>query len=148
FREDSLDGPFEPMINQDEITLRGSFISKGGVWPALRSIPYRICGGLLLVLLFPMLSRADQKEFLIGGNPVLLEDVTTQAAVSFRAFRLNRAANEWNAELVVSNKSSQTWEGPLLVVIDSQSNTSGLLRPDGLDDAAKAYCDLSSFLPS
>ena len=90
--------------------------------------------------------RAAEKAFRINDTDLVLAEVTPDADVYFRSMRLNRALNVWNVELVVSNKSGRTLNGPLVLLVDSFQGTSGLVGPDGLDDSqpAKAYLDLSA----
>ncbi|MBL9172703.1 MAG: Ig-like domain-containing protein, partial [Verrucomicrobiales bacterium] len=126
-----------------------------GVWWAGRRRGGRPGGGSRLLLGLALIGGgviganrtvAADKTFRIQDSDVVLAEVTPDADVYFRSMRLNRAQNVWNVELVVSNKSSRTLTGPLVLLVDSFQGTPGLIGPDGLDDSqpAKAFLDLSA----
>ena len=77
-------------------------------------------------------ARSAEQTVELNGVSMTLQDVTSQTAVYYTSMRLNRALNIWNVEAAVSNKSVQTFTGPLVLVVDSAQGTSGLLQPDGL----------------
>lgn len=98
--------------------------------------------------------RGDQQPFQIGSRSILLEDVSTDTAVYYTSMRLNRAQNAWNVEVTVSNKSDRVLSGPLVLLVDGFSGTSGPLQTDGAVLNGKQFIDLSaklgnsSFAPS
>lgn len=101
-----------------------------------------------LGLIFTLLSTlsVSAKTFELRGVRVELEDVSAQVDVYYRSMRFNRAANLWNVEVLVSNKSSRAFSGPFLHYVAGFTNTTGPLQPDGLD-GAKPFFDLSATVP-
>jgi len=87
-------------------------------------------------------ARGAEQVVLLKGVSMTLQDVTSETAVYYTSMRLNRALNIWNVEATVSNKSVQTFTGPLVLVVDSAPGTSGLLQPDGVAGVSAAV-DLS-----
>ncbi len=85
---------------------------------------------------------AAAREFPLGGVTLDLQEVTTNLDVYFTAMRFNRAANEWDVEVTLSNKASATFSGPVVLLVDRFTGTSGALRPDGVS-AGQAFFDLS-----
>ncbi len=102
--------------------------------------------------LFPALATmlfgaaAYGHPFELGGVTVNLQDVTTNVDVYFTAMHYNRAANEWDVNVTVSNKTAQSESGPMVLLVDSFNGTSGPLRADGVS-SNQAYFDLSGQLP-
>ena len=90
-------------------------------------------------------ARADEREFAFGSTSLVLGEVTTNTAVYFTSMRLNRAANVWNVEVSVSNRSSQVLTGPIVLLADTVAGSTGLQQSDGLS-GGKAYVDLSAQL--
>lgn len=88
---------------------------------------------------------AEQQEFTIAGVPLLLEEVTTNSAVYFTSMRLNRAANVWNVEVSISNRSSGPLNGPLVLLVNSATGISGVQGSDG-SAAGKPFFDMSGQL--
>jgi len=106
--------------------------------------------GLLLALLFHMCvgsvsAQAQTREFSIGQATLILEDVTTDAAVYLTSMRLNRALGVWNVEATVSNKSDRVLAGPLILLVDAFTGTTGPRQPDGTS-VGKGFYDLSRHL--
>lgn len=101
---------------------------------------------LLLVLGFaPTQARAQEEQtFTLSGVEVTLIDVTPSTAVYFKSMRLNRALNVWNVEMLVSNRTETSIEGPLVVVIDSFTGTTGVQGADGSTSAGRSFIDLSA----
>ncbi len=111
--------------------------------PILRALWLCLFGfGLLLA---QTAHCAEQRAFVIGGASVTLEDVTADTAVFYTSMRLNRAANVWNVEVAVSNRASRVIAGPVVLLVTSFTNTSGLLQPDGVS-SNQAFVDLSAQL--
>jgi hypothetical protein len=92
-----------------------------------------------------LLARSDAHQFKLGDVTVDLQEITTNVDLYFSAMRYNRAANEWDVEVTVSNKASQVFSGPVVLLVDSFSGTSGPLRPDGVS-TNQAFYDLSERL--
>src|SRR5207245_87286 len=59
--------------------------------------------------------------------------------------RYNRAANVWNFEVALTNRSARAFNGPFVLAIESFSGTTGPLQPDGFDNSAppNPFYDLS-----
>ena len=96
-------------------------------------------------LLFSLTARGAEQAVVLHGVGMNLEDVSSNTAVYYTSMRLNRALNVWNVEATVSNKSVQTFTGPLVLVVDSAEGTGGLLQPDGTAGSSPAV-DLSQRL--
>jgi hypothetical protein len=94
-----------------------------------------------------LLAQAQAHQFTIGDVSFDLQEVTTNVDVDFRAVRFNRASNEWDVDLAVSNKSTVTISAPLVYLVDSFAGTSGPLSPDGVS-TNQPYFDLSGQIPS
>jgi RHS repeat-associated protein len=86
-------------------------------------------------------------EFALSGVTVELQEVTTNLDVYFSAMRWNRISNEWDADVVLSNKSATPISGPLLFLVDSFSGSTGPLRPDGVS-TNKSFYDFSGQIPN
>ena len=114
--------------------------------PSALSLPALVlAAGMLLG--GPVVWGAEQR-FAVGGVEMVLEEVTAEAQVFFQSMRLNRAAGEWNAEMVVVNRSGRVLPGPLVVLVTGASGTSGPLGADGLDTEVpgRPYYDLTGWL--
>lgn len=96
-----------------------------------------LCGFL------PLLCAA--RDFELGGARLALEEVTDSVDVYYSSMRLNRALNEWNVEVMVSNKSARAISGPMMLVVEGFQGTSGPRRADG-NSEAKAFYDLTGHL--
>src|SRR6188508_1188252 len=77
------------------------------------------------------------KVFTLSGATLSLEEATTDLGVYYTSMRYNRAANVWNVEVSLTNRSPRTWLGPVVLLVESFSGTSGPLQPDGADEVAK-----------
>src|SRR5439155_18317769 len=66
--------------------------------------------GLLLVLLLWCRSLSSaEKSFVISGVTISLEEVSSDVGVTYRSMRFNRAAQIWNLEVILTNKSTRTF---------------------------------------
>ena len=83
------------------------------------------------------------REFVLGGAHFELREVTRDVDVYFTSMRLNRALNQWNVEVTLSNRTAQPLNGPLVLVVDSFSGTSGPLAADG-SSAGQSFYDLGA----
>ena len=90
-------------------------------------------------------ATAFGRDFAFGSVTLDLQEITTNADVYYTAMRYNRAASEWDVNVTVSNKTSQAFSGPLVLLIDSYTGTAGPLRADGVSDS-QSYFDLSGQL--
>jgi RHS repeat-associated protein len=90
-------------------------------------------------------ATASGRDFAFGGVTLDLQEITTNADVYYTAMRYNRAAAEWDVNVTVSNKTSQAFSGPLVLLIDSYTGTAGPLRADGVS-GSQSYFDLSGQL--
>jgi len=86
---------------------------------------------------------AQQKTFVLRGASLSLEDATTDVGVFFSSMRFNRASNVCNFEVGLTNHSARGLSGPVVLLVDSFTRTTGPLQPDGLDQSSKAFYDLS-----
>jgi pimeloyl-ACP methyl ester carboxylesterase len=93
-------------------------------------------------------SEAGQKTFSLGGARLTLDEATAETGVFFTAMRFNRAANLWNVDVSLTNRSPRLLQGPFVVLVESFAGTSGALQPDGIDEEGKAFFDLSSTIAS
>ena len=105
-----------------------------------------LLGGGLSVLS----ARAQTQLFPLGETSVRLQEVTANVGVYFYSMRLDRGANVWNLEVSITNTSSRPLSGPIVLMVDSFSGTSGMRQPDGLtsDTPGKAFYDLSLLTPA
>ncbi len=117
-------------------TMRFGLAKRAGLWAWLTI-------GVLLVS--GLAGPARAYEFTLGGVNLDLQEVSTNVGVYFTSMRLNRAANEWDFEVSVSNQTAQSLSGPLVLLVDSFSGISGPLRPDGVS-TNQVYFDLSGQL--
>ncbi|MBL9167132.1 MAG: Ig-like domain-containing protein [Verrucomicrobiales bacterium] len=92
---------------------------------------------------------AQTATFDLKGVRIELQEITADTAVFFRSLRLNRALNQWNVEVTVSNRADRAVSGPLVLLVESFRGTSGPLLVDGTLPGAtlQSFYDLSSFLP-
>lgn len=86
------------------------------------------------------------RPFTFNGVTLDLQEVTTNVDVYFTSMRLNRGVNQWNVDITLSNKVAQAISGPVVLLVDSFSGTSGPLGADGTSSNA-FYFDFSSQLP-
>lgn len=100
--------------------------------------------GLLLCLLGPGRVHAQDRTFRLNDTDLTLAEVTPEADVYFRSMRLNRALNVWNVEVTVSNKVGRLLSGPVVLLVDAFSGTTGAQQPDGTTTDGKGYFDLSA----
>ena len=91
-------------------------------------------------------SHCQERTFLLQGVSVQLEDATERVAVFFRSMRLNRALDAWNVEVTLSNRSTQVLYGPLVLLVDGFSGTTGPQQADGTTDDGKSFYDLSGLV--
>jgi len=100
----------------------------------------------LLLLGGPLRALAQDKSFRLNNADLTLTQVSPEVEVNFRSMRFNRALQVWNVEVTVKNKSARQLTGPLLLLLDSFSGTTGAVGPDGQDEGepAKAFFDLSA----
>ena len=110
----------------------------------------------LLVWLFLSLAAevstvsATDKAFLLGGNSIQLQDVSSEVGVYYQSMRFNRAADVWNVEVTLTNRATRTLRLPLILSVESFTNTTGPLQTDGTDagSPAKPFYDLSRQRPA
>ncbi|MGH7970724.1 MAG: hypothetical protein ACREIC_18515, partial [Limisphaerales bacterium] len=104
---------------------------------------------LSLVLLLGTIPAAvcPADEFSVGGLAMELQEVTTNLDVYYSAMRWNRVSNEWDADVILSNKSTITITAPLVLLVQGFSGTTGTLRPDGVS-TNHLYYDFTGMLPT
>lgn len=108
-----------------------------------RNLTKGIWGCLLLMIAFA--ANVGARSFTFNGTTLDLQEVTTQVDVYFTSMRLNRAVNQWNVDVSISNKVGQAISGPIVLLVDSFTGTTGPLGADGTSSNA-AYFDFSSQL--
>ncbi|MBK8001600.1 MAG: hypothetical protein IPK15_23580 [Verrucomicrobia bacterium] len=161
----SLNLYFDLYNNQNQIASQGWFtdviiVPEPGVmalatvglamlwWLRRRQVRKNGTGALLVLLgvsIFPSDANAQGEQmFVLNEVSVTLVDVTPDAAVFYSSMRLNRALNVWNVEMTVSNRSASTLSGPVVVLVDGFSGTSGPQGFDGTIDGGKAFWELGA----
>lgn len=105
--------------------------------------------GLLALLLAIRTPGAEIKSFRLNDLDLALQEVTDQVDVYFYSMRLDRSVNAWNVDVAITNHSSRLIAGPVVVMVEAFSGTTGMRLPDGLttDSPSKAYYDWSSLVP-
>jgi RHS repeat-associated protein len=88
------------------------------------------------------------KLFQLSSGTIDLKDVSPTVEVYYQSMRFNRAKQQWNFDLTVRNTAVSPLTGPVVVLADGFTNTTGLLAPDGRDEQGKAYVDITSLIPS
>jgi len=99
---------------------------------------------VLLTWLTPLAALAQDRTFRLNDTDLTLAEVTPEAAVYFRSMRLNRALNVWNVEVSVSNQTSRVLSGPVVLLFDGFTGTTGVQQPDGVTTDGKGFLDLSA----
>lgn len=117
-------------------------------WLRRRQLRKSGTGSLLMLLgvwIVPAAANAQGDQvFILNEVSVTLVDVTPDAAVYYSSMRLNRALNVWNVEMMVSNRSSATLSGPVVVLVDGFTGTSGPQGFDGTVGGGNGYWDLGA----
>ncbi len=117
-------------------TMRFGLAKRAGLWAWLTI-------GVLLVS--GLAGPAWAYEFTLGGVNLDLQDVSTNVSVYFTSMRLNRARQQWNVDVTVSNQSPTALSGPMVLMVDSFTGTSGLVGADGTNNG-KAFVNLTGDL--
>jgi RHS repeat-associated protein len=86
------------------------------------------------------------KYFTLAGAVLALEDVSTDVDVYYTAMRYNRASNTWNVEASLASHTTRILSGPLILLVESFTGTTGPLQSDGYDESTQAFYDLSGFM--
>ena len=102
---------------------RRSRLSCAFVSPA-RLLNRRNAGLVAAVLFSATRMSAAQKDFAIDGATLSLEEVTGEVGVTYQSMRYNRAANVWNFEVALTNRSARAFNGPFVLAIESFSGSS------------------------
>jgi RHS repeat-associated protein len=95
--------------------------------------PSRSLLGLALCLGATAGFGENQRTFTVNGTPTLLENVSTEVQVLFRAMRFNEATERWNVDVTITNSGGTMIVGPVFLSIESFRNTTGPVNPDGLN---------------
>jgi hypothetical protein len=103
-------------------------------------LPWLLC----LVLCSVQVWGQEERSFTLNEVSVRLVDVSPEADVYFRSMRLNRALNVWNVEVTVSNKVARPIPGPLVLLVQSFTNTTGPEEPDG-DSEGAPFFELTAY---
>jgi hypothetical protein len=78
---------------------------------------------------------AQSRVFSISGTNAVMEDVSSEVQVLFRALRFNDVSEQWNVDLSVTNSGNRRFGPTIVVSIESALNTTGPLQTDGLAGA-------------
>lgn len=108
------------------------------------SLLFPPCKFLNLLVLLSCWSgaAAELRSFQIGGVTLNLEEVTEHTGVYYSSMRFNRALNAWNVEVTVSNRSARAISGPVLLLVQNVTGSSGVIAPDG-NSAYGPFYDLT-----
>src|SRR5690606_31467481 len=109
-----------------------------------RSVRFVILGIFLMRNL--LTCPAQTRSFTWDDVTLELADVTADTAVYFTSMRLNRALNVWNVEVAISNKSQRVITGPIVLLVDGFTGTTGLQGQDGTTHDSKRFVDVSGTL--
>src|SRR2546422_7286313 len=98
----------------------------------------RCCLGVRLVAAFVFALMlcyaghgAEVREFVLSGTDRALSEAPASVQVMFRAVRFNELSEQWNVDVLVTNKGPETFSGLIVLAIDGVTGTTGPLRPDG-----------------
>jgi RHS repeat-associated protein len=111
-----------------------------GQWRWRSCLPWLLCLGLCSVQVWGQ----EERTFPLNEGSVRLVDVSPEADVYLRSMRLNRALNVWNVEVTVSNKVARPMPGPLVLLVQSFTNTTGPEEPDG-DSEGAPFFELTAY---
>lgn len=101
---------------------------------------------LAAVVLLPLRADAQTEQaFHLNGGDITLQEASSDVSVYFSSMRLNRALNVWNVEVAVTNTSARVLAGPLVLLVDSFSGTTGIQLSDGATASGKQFLDLSGW---
>ena len=91
-------------------------------------------------------AAAAEKDFVLNGLTVRLEEITPEVDVFFQSMRLVRPKNVWNVEVNLRSKSQKSHQGPIVLLVESFTGTPGPQGPDGLEggSSGKAFYDFTS----
>ncbi len=88
-------------------------------------------------------ARAQVRPFVLGGQPVLLERVQTNANAYFRALRPNHATGRWEVDVVVTNGTSETLRTPLILRFDVAAGVAPGVVGAAVDAEGKPFLNLT-----
>ena len=74
---------------------------------------------------------AEVREFVLSGTDRALSESPASVQVIFRAVRFNELSEQWNVDVLVTNKGPETFSGLIVLAIDGVTGTTGPIRPDG-----------------
>jgi len=104
---------------------------------------------VLQVLLFVSVVKGTEvREFLVGGTSRALSEAPAGVQLILRGMRFNEISEQWNVDLIVTNRSTQTFSGIIVVAIDGFTGTIGPLRPDGISIGSPSSPFFQAQLPS
>ena len=117
------------------------------IYPLLAQGISRLRSILLVLCVFGYSAWGQEKDFVVQGARVTLEDVTETVAVNYQAMRFNFSHDMWNVEVFLLNQGEDALSGPFLLLIDSFTGIAGLAEADGRDAAGKVFVDVSRQVP-
>lgn len=77
-------------------------------------------------------NAAEVRPFDLGGTNIVLEDVSAEVQVRFRAFRFNEASEQWNVDLILTNSGARQFAPVLAVSFETVLNATGPFQTNGL----------------
>src|SRR3954471_12838395 len=86
---------------------------------------------VFVLMLSPAGQGAEVREFVLSGTDRALSEAPASVQVIFRAVRFNELSEQWNVDVVVTNKGPETFSGLIVLAIDGVTGTTGPVRPDG-----------------
>lgn len=107
-------------------------------------------GMVVFVAAFASATRSNAQielAFPLNGTDITLAEATPDVAVFFRSMRLNRALNVWNVEVSVTNTSQRVLAGPLVLLVDGFTGTTGPELVEGTIAGGKGFYDVSALAP-
>jgi RHS repeat-associated protein len=82
---------------------------------------------------------ADRRQFELDGVTLNLEEVSAQVDVYYKSMRYNRALQQWNVEVTLSNKGPQVLVGPMTLLVEGFSGTPGPIGTYGKSEGKDFY---------
>lgn len=75
------------------------------------------------------------QSFVVSGQSVSFEEVTSQVEVHYSAMRWNRARQIWQSEVTIRNSGDRALSGRLLLAVVGMTGTSGVRETDNAPNA-------------
>lgn len=105
------------------------------------------CLALMACLVSPA-RAAESRSFVIGGQAVVLADVSATTEVYLSSMRRDAERNRWVFEVRLRNTAIRPLTGPVVLVAEALENAAGFPESDGSDGSGRPWFGLSDRLPS